>query len=139
MSYTWKIQGNNGLSKSISESSCKITHPAFIQQGNYSVTLTVKAQDGNTNGVTSNVRVKDLLIISIGDSYASGEGNLDQPQQFGTFGFVKKGQDKRSHRSANAAPAQAALGIKRSDPRTSVTFKSYACSGATIRQGLIAL
>jgi hypothetical protein len=140
VSYLWKIQGNNGLSKTISESSCKITHPALLQQGNYSVTLTVKTQDGRTNAVISNVQVKDLLIISIGDSYASGEGNPDQPQRFDFLGFVKKGpvwQDKRCHRSANAGPAQAALEIERADPHTSVTFKSYACSGATIKQGLI--
>jgi hypothetical protein len=36
------------------------------------------------------------------------------------------------HRSANAAPAQAALALERSDPRTSVTFVHFACSGAQI-------
>jgi FG-GAP-like repeat len=53
---------------------------------------------------------------------------------------VEKGpvwEDKRCHRSANAGPAQAALEIERSDPHTSVTFLSYACSGASITEGLV--
>jgi hypothetical protein len=36
------------------------------------------------------------------------------------------------HRSANAAPAQAALALEEADPHTSVTFVHLACSGAVI-------
>lgn len=38
------------------------------------------------------------------------------------------------HRSANAAPARAALALEESDPRTSVTFVHFACSGAQINR-----
>ncbi|HEX9580646.1 MAG TPA: hypothetical protein VF970_06020 [Gemmatimonadales bacterium] len=36
------------------------------------------------------------------------------------------------HRSANAAPARAALALEQGDPRTSVTFVHLACTGARI-------
>jgi len=36
------------------------------------------------------------------------------------------------HRSANGAPARAALALEESDPRTSVTFLHLACSGAQL-------
>lgn len=42
-----------------------------------------------------------------------------------------KGED--CHRSANAAPARAALALEQSDPRTSVTFIHLACTGAKIQ------
>jgi hypothetical protein len=81
------------------------------------------------------VAPKDVLIVSLGDSYGSGEGNPDIPQRIDSLGFVESEAqwvDKRCHRSANAAPAQAALNIEYSDPHNTVTFLSFACSGATI-------
>jgi hypothetical protein len=44
----------------------------------------------------------------------------------------RRPQDRRCHRSANAAPAQAARMLEMADPHSSVTFLSFACSGATI-------
>ena len=46
-------------------------------------------------------------------------------------------QDRRCHRSAKAAPAQAAKILEDADPRTSVTFIHLACSGAQIVNGLL--
>lgn len=40
--------------------------------------------------------------------------------------------NENCHRSANAAPARAALALEASDPRTSVTFVHFACTGARI-------
>ncbi len=77
------------------------------------------------------VYIKDYLIISIGDSFASGEGNPDIPRQ-ASSGNPARWQDERCHRSATAGPAQAALEIERNDRHTSVTFLSFACSGATV-------
>jgi hypothetical protein len=140
VSYTWRIEGN-GISYELFENSCRMSHPLNLPEGNYTVTLIVRTQNGMADLTTRTVVVKNLLIVSIGDSYASGEGNPDQPQRFDFTGlFVEKGpewEDKNCHRSANAGPAQAALEIERSDPHTSVTFLSYACSGATITQGLV--
>jgi len=75
------------------------------------------------------VTVRDILIVSLGDSYGSGEGNPDIPR-----GEAEEGQwvDVRCHRSVAASAAQAALSLERADPHSSVTFLSFACSGATI-------
>src|SRR5207245_606349 len=78
--------------------------------------------------------------VSLGDSSASGEGSPDVPQALGNYIFGNptavlqpaRWQDARCHRSANAAPAQAALALEAADPHSSVTFLSFACSGATI-------
>ncbi len=94
------------------------------------------------------VTIKDYLIVSIGDSYASGEGNPDKPQVVNVLGedwnfkYLELGdeavwQDLRCHRSVNAGPARAALDIEEKDAKTSVTFLSFACSGATINTDMI--
>jgi hypothetical protein len=89
------------------------------------------------------VVVRDYLIVSIGDSYGSGEGNPDVPQKFATGPFdiplpiVTRNavwEDARCHRSATAGPAQAAMRLEMADPHSSVTFLSFACSGANVKQ-----
>lgn len=47
----------------------------FPAEGKYSVTLTVADAAGNTAETTREVTVQDWLIVAVGDSYASGEGN----------------------------------------------------------------
>jgi len=41
-------------------------------------------------------------------------------------------QDQRCDRSGYSGPAQAALALEAADPHTSVTFISFACSGASL-------
>ena len=69
-----------------------------------------------TDLTSRTVVVKDLLIVSIGDSAASGEGNPDKAQQMHWSGlWVNAGpvwKDERCHRSVNEGPAQAALEIE---------------------------
>ncbi len=95
--------------------------------------------------VSTTVVVKDILIVSIGDSYASGEGNPVVP---GYFGFesaqwayspdpAMELENANAHRSTVAAPAQFALALQKSNPHEAVTFVSVANSGATIAQGLL--
>lgn len=90
--------------------------------------------------VRKEIELRDWLIVSIGDSYASGEGNPDVPQKYDALHLsVKSGPkwvDRRCHRSGYAGPAQMALRLARTI-QGSVTFLSFACSGATINQGLI--
>ena len=129
--YRWEIpaRGVNQAARN-----CRFAH-TFAAQGTYEVKLTITPPEGTPTTHTQNVVVKDWLIVSIGDSYGSGEGNPDQPQQFDGFGFVSRGArwiDRRCHRSATAGPAQAARAIEQYDFKTSVTFLSFACSGATI-------
>src|SRR5438876_7791808 len=112
----------------------------FHALGPYLVKLAVTSPSGLRDSVRDTVVVKDWLIVSIGDSYASGEGNPDIPQRFDHSGLTvtsgPKWEDRRCHRSEFSGPAQAALAIERADSLTSVTFLSFACSGAQIDTGL---
>jgi len=113
-----------------------LTVPA---EGVYRLRLTVTSSLG-TATVEKDVVVQDWLIVSLGDSYGSGEGNPDIDAQHDSFGFVSAGakwQDRRCHRSANAGSAQAARSIERADKHTSVTFIHIACSGALATTGLL--
>ena len=145
MSFSWDIQGTTHNSAT----GCHFTY-TFAALGTYRVKLTVGTRRGQRNSVTKDVVVKDLLIVSMGDSYASGEGNPDVPQVMqkipglpvGTLYDAPKAgpvwTDIWCHRSKYAGHAQAALELERAAPRSSVTFVSVACSGASVREGLLA-
>lgn len=116
----------------ISGQRCKV-RVFFPQEASYEVRMEVTAPDGSLVGRwESTVEVKDLLIITLGDSYASGEGNPEyrrvDGEEFGDW------VDDRCHRSSYAGAAQAAGAIERADNKTSVTFLSFACSGGTINR-----
>ncbi|HXI59802.1 MAG TPA: FG-GAP-like repeat-containing protein [Polyangia bacterium] len=104
----------------------------FPAQGSYHVTLT--AQYGNTSrSVSHDVSVKNYLVVSVGDSVASGEGVPDVPwDPFTTGHRAPVWENASCHRSARSGPALAALALENSDPHSSVTFISEACSGAAI-------
>jgi hypothetical protein len=94
------------------------------QQG----TLTVSAQMQTRTGgawrdsgkpITGKVRVKDWLVVGMGDSNGSGEG--DPPFFF-----------KRCNRSLSSYQVQTALDLESKDPHTSVTFIFSSCSGARV-------
>ena len=50
-----------------------------LPQGAYSVRVTVQLADGRTGSVRETIRVKDILIVALGDSLLSGEGNPEEP------------------------------------------------------------
>jgi hypothetical protein len=99
-------------------------------------------QEGKTTVVNGSVAPTDLLVVSLGDSYASGEGVPEvnhiraDSQSVGKPAFWL---DRRCHRSLASGPAIAAQKLA-NDPdyrRSSVTFVPLACSGATITEGLL--
>jgi hypothetical protein len=124
-------------------------HHVLPAQGLYRVTLTLHTDMGVNSGVSlptsRSVGVKDYLVVSIGDSLASGEGNPDQPGSYdvnyNVLGEATSAttirsawwRDTRCHRSARSGPALAAQAYEDADSHTSVTFLSVACSGAEIR------
>jgi hypothetical protein len=75
------------------------------------------------------VTVDDRLIVALGDSVASGEGNPEGPGH--------DWLDPPCHRSAAAGFEQAARQLGEVDRRRSITFVSLACSGARIDKGLL--
>ncbi len=113
-------------------------------------TITVNADDERP--ISLDVAVRDLLIVGLGDSFASGEGNPDVP--------VKLDEQKRSqniyptrakdgaqgsalwldrlcHRSLYSYQLRAAMQVAIENPQLSVTFLGHACSGAAVDKGLI--
>ena len=89
------------------------------------VTLTTVGRDGKTQSTTQTVRYKDVVIASLGDSAASGQGASDGGTTFNIH--------NNCYRSGWAASAQAALRLQH-DLGTNVTvhFWFLACSGASI-------
>ena len=126
----WEIDGQQ-----IPETTCSFSHD-FTQLKSYVVSLTAVTPDGQSNTARASVTLRDLLIVSIGDSFASGEGNPDKPRN------ALKGPrwiDERCHRSRWAGPATAAIVLEKANPQTSVTFISFACTGASISEGLLGI
>ena len=122
--------------------------------GTYDVTVIVRTQRGASLPRTGRIELRDHLVVSLGDSMASGEGVPDTPGEYtlrgrpsedrrdarapvrraSPTGHVRGAEwkDRRCHRSARAGHALAALALERRDPRSSVTYVSLACSGAKI-------
>jgi lysophospholipase L1-like esterase len=107
--------------------------------------------EGET-AISTDVQVKDLLIVGMGDSFASGEGNPDVPVRFAADRRVRnvyprrKGNDGASnaqwldelcHRSLYGHQLRAALQIAIENRRSAVTFMGYACSGAAVEEGIL--
>jgi PKD repeat protein len=123
--YSWTA---NGTTKS--ERRCKTTLD-FAAQGTYPVSLKVTNAAGATVlSKTRNVTIRDILIVAMGDSMSSGEGSPDEQRLDGTPGRQAEWVDRQCHRSKSAAAAQAAKYLE--SATTSVTFLSFACSGATL-------
>jgi hypothetical protein len=50
-----------------------------LPQGRYTATVTVERGDGRRESARAAIRVKDVLIVAMGDSMACGEGNPEVP------------------------------------------------------------
>ncbi len=100
--------------------------------------LAVLNPSGQVKRFDRQVTVQDWLVVSIGDSVASGEGNPDHPGKLlPGKRFRARWESSRCHRSSKAGPAQAALQLEEANPQTTVTFVHLACSGAEIGKGLL--
>ncbi len=82
------------------------TTSAMPALGTYDIRLSLKTDWGTADGVSEEIRtrvtLKDSLIVSMGDSLASGEGNPDERGDYYSPGADKtaKWKDRRCHRSA---------------------------------------
>lgn len=124
-------------------------HNILPAQGYYAATVTLNTAVGLNPGVSvplhRTLRIKDHLMVSMGDSFASGEGN---PDKNGVYDVsynpithketsvhtqsAAQWKDESCHRSARSGPALAAKAFEDADPKTSVTFVSVACTGAEL-------
>jgi GDSL-like Lipase/Acylhydrolase family len=101
-------------------------------RGATTITLTATGADG-VQTANADVVVAGRLIVSIGDSVASGEGVPDTPGGL----HRAEWQSAQCHRSARAAPARAAQHLQLTHPLTPIAFVSVACSGAETETGLL--
>ncbi len=145
--YRWRITSPNGLllARSTSLPAVEVQLP----EGTYRVALDVQAALGwgtATARVEREVVVEDLLIVAVGDSYASGDGNPERSRPPGADEAVwadspgdpaAEAAHTTAHRSTVAWPGLAALALERDDPATSVTFVSLAATGARVGRGLL--
>jgi lysophospholipase L1-like esterase len=96
--------------------------------------------------------VRDILIASLGDSFASGEGNPNLPPEFGDAkryhnlyplrlqnhgGGSAVWSDQLCHRSLYGQNLRAALQIAVENRQLAITFLDYSCSGAGIDEGIL--
>lgn len=114
-------------------------------------------ESGSTSQVESTGNeIKEKLIVGLGDSFASGEGNPDHPATFDpTLGtkasydwyvlknsarFIEKDAqwwEPSCHRSLLSWQALAAMGEAIRNKQEVVQFASYSCSGAEIYDGFM--
>jgi hypothetical protein len=102
--------------------------------------------------IAIDVKVKDLLVVGMGDSFASGEGNPDVPVELDESRRVQnlyparkvpdrtgnaQWLDKLCHRSLYSYQMRAALQMAIEHPHGAVTYLGYACSGAAVEKGII--
>jgi len=133
--YRWTIEGKAATfvqqRSAAGLPTCTFASSGFTQLVHpYRVSVTAKRLGATGAGQTA-VTIHDLLIVGLGDSTASGEGNPDHGVAFVRW------QDRRCHRSAKGFEAQVAAHLEAASAKTSVTFVPLACSGASIPTGMI--
>ncbi len=147
--YEWRIDGKR-VAKS---KDCKFK--TRLHEGTYTVELVVKG-GGRKSSVTREVSPRDLLIVIMGDSYSSGEGNglrmwpneggIEDTSLADAAANNGKGWSENAfwdyancHRSTRSGQANAAIDLENADPHTSVTTLYLACSGAQIDSGILGI
>jgi hypothetical protein len=127
-SYQWSF--DHGAS-TVSTSNCITTWQRPVSHATTSRDASLTVVPANsalaTATITKTIAFSDVVVASLGDSAASGEGAPEHLYQ--TPAFVASAE---CDRSGWAASAQAALTLQQQLPNTSVHFWHLACSGATI-------
>jgi len=143
LTYEWRISGPRGTGV------YHRTRPGLsllLPEGVHDVDLRVRLRlPWGTVGArnSGSMEIDDLLVVAIGDSYASGEGSPDTALTGGTAHWADATDPEvlqshaLTHRSSVAWPARAALALEDESRATSVTFVDLAASGARIDAGLL--
>jgi lysophospholipase L1-like esterase len=98
------------------------------------VRLSIRLFDGTELEYEAPISVRDYLIVAMGDSLTSGEGN---PERNWTKATPAQWMDYRCHRSLFSYPVMMAATLALADPRHSITLVHVACSGAQIEEGIL--
>lgn len=132
----------------------------------YGSTASIRLEFEQQKVEPAKIKIDDVLVIGLGDSFASGEGNPDVPVKLAwstlvmsdpitagdtahdqtTSGPVRKRAgdyfasqwiDRSCHRSAYSFQLRSALHLALSNSQRAITFLGYSCSGAEINEGLL--
>ena len=140
--YAWKIQRGGKVIQRIAatklaKKTCRTT--VRLPEGLHSFTLTVRSgSKAKRQSMVANI--SNYLMVVMGDSYASGEGNprnVDAWLKKRNSSFDPYWDDDQCNRSVHGAPAQAALQLEQASKKTSVTLVDVSCSGATVQKGIL--
>jgi len=128
---------------------CDETVKAYLP---YPEGATISVNVEGERPISIDAKVKDILILGLGDSFASGEGNPDVPVELdenhrsqslyparvnGDVSGSAVWLDQLCHRSLYSHQLRAALQIGLENPHGAVTFMGYSCSGASIDKGVL--
>ncbi len=142
---SWQIAG-----QTISSPDCRVAKAATVPSGaKTEVTLSTPNQ---AVVAKETIEVDDVLVVGLGNSFASGDGNPDRPVSFkgrraldydnATQGYPRRAAPEKAagwvhrtcHRSLYSYQLRVALQLAIEGPNLhrSVTFVGLGCSGATI-------
>jgi hypothetical protein len=124
-----------GSTAGVTPSNCRYISIPAPAEGTYPAKLTVWGVRGEVSVATASVTARDHLILTMGDSYFSGEGNPDRNLAWDNITadfFV----NDICHTSHINGPEFFASALEQGSSKSSVTFRNYACSGATVLYGL---
>ncbi len=117
--WTWTVKPRGtDVGETYKNKQCKFS-PKVPREGVYTVSVEErnKADDKLIARGTHDVVVQDFLLIGLGDSNGSGQGNPPY-------------EDRQCDRGVDSYQFRAAEFVENQDPRTSVTFVHLSCSGA---------
>jgi lysophospholipase L1-like esterase len=145
ISYEWDIAGpsGRGIYRSLRPETT-----VRLAEGRYTAVLEVRLwlPWGTATATTGGaIEVDDLVVVALGDSYASGEGSPEEPAGPDGEPAVwadasdtdREAEHARAHRSTVGWPVRVALGLEDASAATSVTFVNLTSSGARIDRGVL--
>jgi hypothetical protein len=128
--FSWTIKRDGLTVREHRDTSC-LVRSVVPEDGRYLVTMTADSKGGWHDSLTAGIDVDDIVIVALGDSSASGEGNPDDT------GLDVSWVDRRCHRSRTSGQALTAQALEQRSNKSSVTFLSFACSGAKLGAGVL--
>ncbi len=83
----WQIGTGGDIQKFSANCRDPITQARASTKKSTTITVSAKAADGRSAQASIDIKVRDILIVGIGDSTASGEGNPTTPVALSAHGF----------------------------------------------------
>lgn len=154
---TWLLQEDGGAPQVWPDQDCARSPPLSATLNKRHQISVTRLGDGAHDRTTAPVRPTSYLVVALGDSFASGEGNPDYPADLSRsiaaprydWVFTPDDASKRlrlqpaqwldtaCHRSLLSWPALYSLREALSRKDTVVQFASFACSGAQVLDGFL--